>query len=347
MSPQFPILSQYTYLNTARYCALPKTVVEMQQAFLTHVSTHGSWEFEQWSGRYENARLMSAALVGCKKDQLFFLPNVSLGYNLSAQYLPKRKVVCLKGDFPSVHITWEPHGFDVMYLDYKAVDFYDRLEKTLSEPRQILSASWIQSADGFELNLEFVFDLCKRKNHYLVLDGTQGLGAIPLNIDPSVSCIFLASGFKWLMAGYGIALGYISEDLLPHLKPMRGWNSGFDSSGHIQSGAASLEVGNATYLNAAALNEGLQIISELGVQNILKENAALTEYLKKKLTSAERKFQDFDSRSSIVSFAATEAEYQRLAAAKIQTSIQKDAIRVSPHFYNTLKDIDRLIKILG
>ncbi len=121
--------------------------------------------------------------------------------------------------------------------------FTTELESVLSEPNQILSASWIQSADGFELDLNLVFDLCKTKNHYLILDGTQGLGAIPFKIDPKVSCIFLASGFKWLMAGYGVAIGYVSEDLLPFLKPMRGWNSGFDSKGMIQPEACKSRSG--------------------------------------------------------------------------------------------------------
>ncbi len=121
---EFPILSEYTYLNTARYCALPKSVVEVQKRFLEHVSTHGSWNFQEWSELYESTRQNAAELMECEAKNTFFLPNVSLGYNLAAQYLPKRKVVCLTGDFPSVRITWEPHGFDVKYLDYKSSDFY-------------------------------------------------------------------------------------------------------------------------------------------------------------------------------------------------------------------------------
>ncbi|MEM9327099.1 MAG: aminotransferase class V-fold PLP-dependent enzyme, partial [Bacteroidota bacterium] len=83
----------------------------------------------------------------------------------------------------------------------------------------------VQSADGFEIDLERVTQWCKAYDCTLVLDGTQGLGAIPFRVDPSVSMVFLSSSFKWLLAGYGVAIGYVSQDLLPRFKAFQGWNS--------------------------------------------------------------------------------------------------------------------------
>ncbi len=100
-------------------------------------------------------------------------------------------------------------------------------------------------------------------------------------------------------------------------------------------------------MNVAALGEGLNLIEKVGIQNIKKHNTLLSEYLKEKLQSSGRTFWDHPSRSSILSFSASEEEYQKLTKAKIQTSNQTEAIRVSPHFYNTTEDIDRLIEILG
>ncbi|MFT6866813.1 MAG: selenocysteine lyase/cysteine desulfurase [Cyclobacteriaceae bacterium] len=343
----FPILSKYTYLNTARYCALPQSGINIQNDFLEHLQNHGSWNFDQWSTLYEETRVKSAKLVGCRSDQLFFLPNVSLGFNMAAQYFPKRKVICLADDFPSVNIAWEPHGFEVTYLDYKAENFYDQLLNELAEPQNILSVSWIQSADGFEIDLPLIYQICKEKNHLLILDGTQGLGAIPFQIDPEVDCLFLASGFKWLMAGYGIAVAYASKRILKYLKPMRGWNSGFSPDGNISEGAKSLEVGNATYLNVAALSEGLKFIEELSVSAINEQNHQLRLVIENSCKATHRAFKKYDTRSSIITIAASDDEYEALVKNKVQVTKQSGFIRVSPNFYNNAEDIQKMLAVIA
>lgn len=346
-SDQFPILQKYTYLNTARFCALPQPVIAIQHEFLTHLCQDGSWNFANWSVLYETTRAQAADLIGCATDSTFFLPNVSIGFNLAAQYLPKRKVICLDGDFPSVSMAWQSHGFEVNYLDYKTSHFGETLLHALKEPRQIVSLSWIQSADGYEIDLELIFNLCKKYDHYLILDGTQGLGAIPFMIDPDVDCIFLASGFKWLLAGYGIAVAYASDRLLPLLKPFVGWNSGIQSNGKVEKSAQSLEVGNAAYLNVAALNEGIKIINQTSIQAICEHNLVLKHLLLTQLAKLNIEFSEYNSRSSIVRFRANEWMFQKLKAANIQVTDQSNSIRVSPHFYNNALDIEKLLSVIS
>ncbi len=342
---QFPILQEYTYLNTARFSAQPHRVISAQKAFLDHLQHKGSWEFAPWNERYEHGRNASASLIGAHPEQVFFLPNVSMGMNLASQYLPKLPVLCLKRDFPTVNITWEPHGYQVEHLDHLEVDFREKLEKALIAPPKIISMSWIQAADGFELDVDFLFRICKEKGHILVLDATQGVGAIPFRVDPDVRLIVLVSGFKWTLAGYGVAIGYISDHLIKHFEPVRGWNS-LDATGGLKKGAISLEVGNATYINVFALGEGLQMIMEIGIDAIQKNNLELKQHLTNQLTEIGRSFRKNSSRSSILSMEATEEDWIRLEKARIQTSRQPDRIRISPNFYNNFADIDRLIDVL-
>ena len=344
----FPILQEYTYFNTARFCAIPATVAELQTRYLHSLSHHGSWSFREWSEKYEQTRQLAAKLMGGIEDQVFFIPNVSTGINLASLYLPKdRKVVLLDKDFPSVVLPWQSHGFEIERCDYRDEGFYDNLEALLSRGHKILSVSWVQSADGFEVDLDRIYAWCKKYDVILVLDGTQGFGAIPFQVDPEVSMVFLTSSFKWLLAGYGVAVGYVSGDLLPKFKAFQGWNSIDFGTGHAKTGAASLEVGNALFFNVLALYEGLSLIHKLGIEAIYERNIAYRATLVDALKEAGYTIDLApDTRASILRVKVPDGKYEQLVEAKVQTSQQKGKVRLSPHFYNDQEDIDRLLRFL-
>lgn len=345
----FPILENYTYFNTARFCATPTSVAALQCRYLQSLSHHGSWNFGEWSDKYEQTRKMAGAMMGSSQKQIFFLPNVSTGINLASLYLPKqRKVVLLDKDFPSVVLPWQSHGFETEGCDYRNEQFYAALEALLAEGNKILCVSWVQSADGFEIELEKIYAWCKRYDTMLVLDGTQGFGAMPFRVDPDVSMVFFTSSFKWLLAGYGVAIGYVSEDLLPRFKAFQGWNSINFGTGHAKTGAASLEVGNALFLNVLALYEGLKLIHQLGIQAIYEYNLDYRKSLTLALESAGHKVDIAPgTRSTIMRIEVADGTYERLEIANIQTSKQTGKVRLSPHFYNNEDDLDRLLSVLN
>ncbi|MBV6646832.1 MAG: aminotransferase class V-fold PLP-dependent enzyme, partial [Cyclobacteriaceae bacterium] len=257
---RFPVLKKYTYLNTARFCALPSQVVETQEQFHKHLVEKGSWHFEDWLDMYEHTRKMVAEMLGTSPGSIFFLPNVSTGINMASLYLERKRIILLQGDFPSVVLPWKSLGFEIVELQYNSPDFYQALHEEIKKGNRNLCLSWIQSFDGFEVDLKQIFEWCKAYKTTLILDGTQGMGAIPVQIDPEVSMVFLATGFKWLLAGYGIAIGYVSDDLINRFKAFTGWNSIDYGTGDLKAGAASLEVGNALFHGVLGLYEGLKIL---------------------------------------------------------------------------------------
>ncbi|MCG8377968.1 MAG: aminotransferase class V-fold PLP-dependent enzyme, partial [Proteobacteria bacterium] len=259
---EFKILDTYTYLNTARFGPLPDRVIERQRFVTSHLRNEGSWNFDELIADYESTRLSVAELIGAGKDNIVFLPNSSIGINLCARYLGKTKVVLFKNDFPSVVLPWKLGTHSIKCLDYTDENLMSHLEDSFRDGCEILCISWIQSFDGFEIDLPSIFELCKMHDVILVLDGTQGLGAIPFQVDPSVSMVFLASGFKWLLAGYGISIGYISQDLIPFFKEFSGWNSISFLKGDLKEGAKSLEVGNANFEGVLGLSESLKMIKQ-------------------------------------------------------------------------------------
>ncbi|MEM9327042.1 MAG: aminotransferase class V-fold PLP-dependent enzyme, partial [Bacteroidota bacterium] len=162
-----------------------------------------------------------------------------------------------------------------------------------------------------------------------------------------VSMVFLSSSFKWLLAGYGVAIGYVSQDLLPRFKAFQGWNSIDFGSGMAKTGAASLEVGNAMFFNVLGLHEGLKMILALGLDHIFQKNLAYREELIEALRGIGKEvIIDPNSRSTIFKVAAEKEDYQKMVARQIQSSQQKETVRLSPHFYNNDEDIQQLVACL-
>jgi selenocysteine lyase/cysteine desulfurase len=301
---------------------------------------------EEWITKYEQARVMAGELMGAPIEATFFLPNVSTGINLASLYLRDRPVVLMETDFPSVILPWQTNHHPLEMIS-RSQRFYDDLKRHLMGGNKILSVSWVQSGDGFELDLDRVFDWCKAYNCTVVLDGTQGLGAIPFEVDPDLSLVFLSSSLKWLLAGYGVAIGYVSPDLLPSFKACQGWNSIDFGSGMAKTGAASLEVGNALFFNVLGLYEGLSMILGMGVEEICEKNLNYRGDLIDRLKGIGRKIHiDQNSRSTIFKVDADDKDYHRLVTHSVQTSKQSGAVRLSPHFYNDEDDIQKLLGCL-
>jgi len=159
--------------------------------------------------------------------------------------------------------------------------------------------------------------------------------------------VFLSSSFKWLLAGYGVAVGYVSPDLLPTFKAFQGWNSIDFGSGMAKTGAASLEVGNALFFNVLGLYEGLQLIHGLGIDAISERNLKYRNLLIAQLESAGRQVAlAADTRSTIFGLKVGEGEYEKLTKGRVQTSKQAGMVRLSPHFYNDESDIEKFLSCL-
>ncbi len=334
---RFPLVRSCTYLNTARFGAMPKGGISAQKDFLEHMSTYGPTKFEVWDQKYEESRRMVAKLLEVDKGDIFFLPDVSTGMNIACAYLPKRAVILVKNDFESVSLPWETHGFSTVYLNVREDDFYNKLEASLKSSPKILAVSWVQSYDGHEVDLKTTFELCKKYDTILILDGTQGLGAIPIKIDLDVNCIFLCSGFKWLMAGYGIAIGYVSNNLKEFFKPYTGWHSIDFSNGNIKDDLSSLEAGHGKYGPVLSLYEGLKIINELTVENILERISRLRKYLASG-SSTNHIISNKHGNSGIVTFHDPIQNDARLHITKYS-----EGGRLSINFYNNNKDLDKFL----
>ncbi len=126
---QFPVLNQYTYLDTAASGLLPEAVLEFRQDHDLDFLVGGSIFREKREVLFRKVREAVGELFGCAPNLVALTPNFSYGFNLLMEGVEKsKKVLLLRNDYPSVNWAVESSGFEMCYAE---ID--EHLEQNIAE----------------------------------------------------------------------------------------------------------------------------------------------------------------------------------------------------------------------
>ncbi|MBD3376601.1 aminotransferase class V-fold PLP-dependent enzyme [candidate division KSB1 bacterium] len=362
----FPITRSHTYLNHAAIAPLCESMSSTIDEY-QHDMQAGELSVHKWIDNCDHVRKSAAQLINALPQHIAFVTNVSTAAMMVAQGITIRNdehLVVPRNQFPANIYPWTnlkakniPVKTPVIPHDASA---YDCLDDELNEKTKLLAISFVEYDDGFKWDLHKVGEICRRKNILLFVDAVQGAGALLIDVQKTPVDFMAVSGHKWLMGPTGQGFLYIHPNAYEELYPISlGWLSveiPFDFDNLHQSlrpGAAALEGGSLNLLGIAILGTALDLLHKVGLRKIETQILKLTRHLRVQLY--EKNYQivghnDSEALSGITSFyhanIATHELYEKLTAERIVVSLRKEAIRVSPHFYNTLNDIDDVIQIL-
>jgi selenocysteine lyase/cysteine desulfurase len=212
---------------------------------------------------------------------------------------------------------------------------------------------------GFRLDLEAVSRACRRHGTYLVVDGIQAVGAVPVDVSAVDIDVLACGGQKWLLSPNGVGFVYVREGLIPELKPATvGWLS-FKATQNFEDlldyayepldDARRFELGSLPFYCLRGLNTSISLLQQLGVSaiesHIHELQAPLIEWVESRRDVEWASDPDPKRRSGILSFRVSEPARvdERLREADITVSVREGAIRVATHAFNTRRDIERLI----
>lgn len=165
-----------------------------------------------------------------------------------------------------------------------------------------------------------------------------------------------------MMSPQGTAFLYISDNLLEQVQPAHvGWLSVqdawnfFDYKLDFLEGAARFELGTENWLGIYGMKGAFQLFETFGIQNIETRILELTNHLIKGFNDqkiAVVSALESRHRSGIVSVkppSAEAAEQMRrvLRDNRIVASVREGLIRFSPHFYNTIDEMDQILDVLS
>ena len=226
----------------------------------------------------------------------------------------------------------------------------DGLLNALSERTALVALSHVRSADGHVADLDAVVRRAHAAGALVYVDATHSVGTLPFDAKRSGVDFMSCAGYKWLCCPRGVAFLWCRRELQQRMSPVAaGWRASVDHriGGYyggpldLAEGAARFDVSLAWHAWVGAA-ESLKAITMIDEEERFHRGYQLARTLANDLELPE-------PRSAIVSVpvASRESARARLKEAKVKVTEQRDRVRVSPHFYNTEKDIERAVIALS
>jgi selenocysteine lyase/cysteine desulfurase len=220
---------------------------------------------------------------------------------------------------------------------------------------------------GFRPDLDAIGKYLHDRNIVFGIDAIQTLGAFP--IDLKYVDFLAAGGQKWLLGPCGTGIFYVRKSLQERLRPtIYGCGNvrspDFIAQEHIvfQPDARRYEVGTPNLIGLIGLQAALELLLEVGVENIaaelLRKRAWLVPALQQKGWTVLQGDAPPANASGIITFYRAGAEpadmpglFKKLREAGIELSLRADRngrqhLRISAHFYNTDAELSRLLEFL-
>lgn len=360
---QFPVTKNKVFMNHSAQSPLPKPVADAVRKYADDFSNFGTTSIE-WD---DGGKPLFAKLIGAKPQEIAFIESTSVGLNIAAnvlRYPPGSKIVTTDLEYPSVVYPWlrKSLGAKVHYVtNVNGKILLDDMEKAVDDKTVAVAVSHVEYMNGFRHDLRALSEIAHEHGAYLIVDAIQSAGAMQIDVKRD-DVDFLASAcYKWLLSPPGAGYLYVKEDLIEKLEPpFVGWASVkkevFETldfwdiwSLKLSETASRFEIGSPSFISLVGATEALKMLLNFGIENVEKRILRLTDHLITAVKNLGLKLQtpeELQHRSGIVNFKIDKPQKmaEKLKNKGIVVSARAHGIRVSPHFYNTEEEIDKLIE---
>ncbi|MFW3170564.1 aminotransferase class V-fold PLP-dependent enzyme [Geodermatophilus sp. CPCC 206100] len=343
----FPYREGRTYLQSAGV-GLPVPAADAAAGqYYRDVAGLGVDAQQLWHRPAQRARERLARLLGVPVADVGWFRNTSEVLNLAAasvDWHPRDEVVVAADDYPGVLLAWtraETAGATVVRVDPgRAQERQQRLLDALTPRTRVLAVSHVHPWTGTKLDLTVLGRACREVGALLVVDGIQALGATPVEL----SCVdvYGAGVFKWLLSGFGTAVGVFRERAREQLTPAYRSYANPPPSTSFEYSAPNLP-------GLYVLDASTAYLEELGWERVFGRVDALAGQVADALRGAGvQPITPDGARAGIVTFAPADstAVVAGLAAHGVDVSDKVGRVIVSPHFYNDAEDVDRFAAAL-
>lgn len=360
---RFPVLETAVYLNANATGAFP---AGMQQVLKEYGETLMHWRdavWERWLVDVQAHADSIASWIGGPAGSVITDANMStlLGRLASSlDYAGERnRVVITDKEFPTVPFLWkafERLGAELVVVPCDGDDPESALEAAIDERTCLVNVSHADFRTGTVLDISRIARKVRQAGALLAVDAYQSVGAVPVDVTEMDVDFLLGGAHKWMCGSNELGWMYVRPSVVESLRPTAtGWVAGsnpftFEHQDRWAPDARRFGAGTPLVLPALLSVPGMKILEEVGASAIREHSLALTERIFSwaEDTGVEVLTPRAPSRRAGIVSLSFPGE-REVAVRLIQRNMictWRGALRIAPHFYNTVDEVDRFLAAL-
>jgi len=371
----FQLPEDIHYLNCAYMSPLLKSVEERGIEGMRQKRNPTSIKPADFFTGVVGVREKFAGMVNCAPEQVAVMPSVSYGMSSVIRNIPNRNgqhALTISEEFPSCYYTaqrWcREHGAELRVvvrkedIPLKGEDWNHRILEAIQKDTAFVVMASVHWMNGTRFDLEQIGARCKEVGARLVVDGSQSVGALPIDVKSCKIDALISAAYKWLMGPYSTALSYIHEDFNDGIPLEESWmtrpnSERFDRLTQYQegykAGAVRFDVGQSSnFIFMPMLDEALRQLLDWGIEEIQNYARQLGEplifYFKEKGVILD---DDLYRAHHLMGMPLPdhidgETLVQELQSRRVFVSLRGNNIRISLNVFNNQEDVLELISAL-
>ncbi len=375
-SHRFNIPADITYLNCSYMGPLTHEVMKAGREAIYRKGTPYDITVKDFFEPVNDLKAAFAQLINASEPQrIAVVPSVSYGFAAVAKNIPVspgENIVTIEEQFPSNMYCWQRLCAEGD-LELRCVAapqeqakrgkvWNEKILESIDEKTAAVSIGTVHWADGTRFDLEAIRARTREVGAMLVVDGTQSIGALPFDLNKFNPDAVICAGYKWLLGPYALSVAYFGPAFDNGVPIEENWINRMgsdDFQGQVgyteeyQPFSVRYDMGEkSNFFLVPMLVESLNQIMSWGVQEIQSYCESITTATLAKLVGEGFLIEDPAYRTHNIfgirfpkGFEVNVVK-EALAESKVHVSFRGDAIRVSPHLYNSEQHLQKLYECL-
>jgi len=368
----FQIPEDISYLNCAYLSPQMKSVEAIARHMQTQKNEPWKLSVDNFFKPVERLKKVFAQLVNIEDpNRVAIIPSASYGVanvtrNISLS--PGQKVLMVEEQFPSNYYSWErlcqEQNGRIEFVkapasQARSADWSAAILSAIDHQTAVVALGHVHWADGSLYDLKAIRAACDRVGAYLIIDGTQSIGALPFDVAEIRPDALIVAGYKWLMGPYSLGLAYYGPRFDGGVPIEENWINRYNSQDFagLVSYESRYQAGAGRYSVGEQSNFFLVPQLETAIQQLIAwQPARIQSYCEHIAKDAINSLLDLGMQIDQSPLRAhhlfgirlpegldLEKLKQSFSENKVYVSQRGNAIRVAPHLYNTQKDFQRLV----
>ena len=364
----FDIPDDVAYFNCASLSPQLKAAREASEAALARRARPWLIGSGDWFSEVEERRALFARLTGLDPEGVAMVPATSYGLAVAAANLtarPGQRVLVLADDYPSNWYTWQRFagrtGAEVVAVKRRdGRGWGEAVVEATDERTAVVAVLGVHWTDGGAVDLAAVAERAREAGAAVVVDASQALGAMPLDLAAVRPDYLVSVGYKWLLGPYALSYLYVAEPHRDGVALEENWINRLgsedfaalvDFQDRYQPGARRFDVGQRAHFETTAMAvAALRQLLDWEVPRISATLGGITGRIQREVQAIGLPLTSSDRVPHMLGIGLPDQARARvagaLADAGVFAGVRGSSLRVSPHLWTTDQDIERLVGAL-